>query len=219
MRVVKGSDGGYTIIEMLVAMFVFALISTAFYQLMFSATRGSETARDEVRVSEEARLGLNRLIRETRESDGIEIPTATSFRVKNDFDADGLIEPTPSDAAGSYESLTFSATTNAAGNGRLVIGAGGASEVLMSGLDCIRNAGGVCYPIFTYSSSRLEYDTNSDGVTSASELDQAPSVGNRNGILDGSEVALVDMVSISMIINQGGSQERFYAQAQLRNQR
>lgn len=212
-------DEGYTLIELLVAMSVFALISVAFYQLMFSATRGSNRARDSVRVSEEARLGLNRLIRETRESDGVDLATSTSFRVQNDFDADGVIEPTPSDSAGSYEQLRFTANIVPTGNGNLVVSAGSASEILMSGLDCVRKTDGTCHPVFVYSSSRLEYDANSNGVTSAEELDATASVGNGNGVLDGSELALIDTVSISMVITQGGSQERFYARAQMRNER
>lgn len=215
----RARDDGYTIIELLVAISIFAVISAAFYQLMFSATRGSNAARDTVRVSEEARLALNRLIREAREADSVDFPTATSFRVQNDFDGDGVIEPTPSDAAGSYESLTFTANIGAAGGGTLVISSGTDSEVLMSGLDCVRDGAGDCYPIFTYTSSRLEYDANSDGVTSAAELDQAASVGNNNGILDGAEVGLIDTVSISLVVTQGGAEETFYAQAQLRNQR
>lgn len=220
----RRDEKGFTLIEVMVAMFIFSVISVAFYRLLFQVTRGVRTTQNVANVSEEARLGFNRMIRDTRESDGVQSPTSTSFRVETDFDADGVIEATPSDVTGDYETLTY--TFNPAGtNGTITVSNGGTSEVLMRGVAKVS----ATQDVFTYASSRLEYEnvttacgtspaTAIDGVATAVELDQS-SIGNKNCLLDGSEVGYVDSVNFSMKVTIGNSSTNFYDQAQLRNQR
>lgn len=212
-------ESGFTIIEMLVAMFVLSVVSVAMYQVLFSVTRGSEQSKNIVRTSEEARLGFNRLVRDTREGRELKTPTVTSYTVEIDFDGNGTIEPTPADPMGSYERITFTFNEAADGQGTISATAAGSTEVLMTAVDCIRKADDTCNPVFTYRSSRLEYDANADGVTSTAELDVAAGVGNNNGVLDGNELGLLDVVAFAVSVNQGGATESFYAEAQLRNQR
>jgi prepilin-type N-terminal cleavage/methylation domain-containing protein len=215
----RATEQGFTLVEMLVAVFIFSLVTFGMYQLLFSATRASRFSRDVVRTSEGARLGFNRLVRDTREGSGIKSPSATSFTVEIDFDGSQTIEATPLDPVGSYESITFTFNPAAGGRGTITATGGGVTEVLMDGVDCVRKADNTCNPVFTYRASRLEYDSNSDGITSQAELDVAAGVGNNNGSLDGSELGLVDTVAFALRVSQDRSTETFYAQAQLRNLR
>jgi prepilin-type N-terminal cleavage/methylation domain-containing protein len=220
----RSDEAGFTIVEILVAIFIFSLVSTAMYQLMISANRGSSTVQNVVNVSEEARLGFNRMVRDTREADFLQSPTATSFEVQTDFDANGVIQTAPSDAAGSYESLVF--TFNPGGtNGTITVSNGGNSEVLMRGVSRLS----ATQPVFGYTSSRLEYEnvtsacgvspsTSIDGVATWVELDQS-SIGNKNCTLDSTELQMVDGVNFSFKVTIGKSATTYFDQAQLRNQR
>ncbi len=217
---VKQEDG-FTVIEVLVAIFIFSMVSVGFYQVLFSATRGSNTTRDIVKVSEEARLGFNRMVRDTREGNILVTPSALSYTVDVDFDGDGVINvAAPSDPTGNYERLTFTFNPSSTGNGNISVSTPyGANEVLVRGVDCIRKADNSCQDVFTFSSSRLQYDTNGDGVTSTSEMIVAPGISNGNNVLDGQEIELIDGVAIALVVRQGDSSTRFYAHAQLRNRR
>jgi prepilin-type N-terminal cleavage/methylation domain-containing protein len=211
------SEAGYTLIELMVAIFIFSIVSVVFYQALFSAARGSDTSRNVVRVSEEARLGFMRMVRDTREGESLITPSATSFKVQTDFDADGVIEPNPIDPIGNYESLTFTFNESSTGNGTISVSNGVKSEVLMAGVDCLR-ASGVCKDVFSFASSRLEY-AGGDGIATAADLDNDPAIGNNNGILDGDEVDAVDVVTFALVVRVDDSQTTFNTTAQLRNLR
>lgn len=209
------SESGFTLVEVLVAMALFAVISVGFYQVMFATSSGATRSQSAARVSEEARLGLNRLVRDTREADSLTNATSTSYRIEIDFDGDGNLDPTPADPAGSYEVVIV--TWNAVAR-TVSLSNGFTTEVLMRDVDCIRKADGTCYDVFQYASSRLEYDTNGDGFASAAELDTA-SFGNNNGLLDGQEVRLIDVVKFSFRVEKEDRSTNFYAEAQMRNSR
>jgi prepilin-type N-terminal cleavage/methylation domain-containing protein len=213
------SEAGFTLVEMLVAMTLFATISIGMYQVLFQTSNGSKTSQNVARTSQEARLGFNRMVRDTREAQDILSPTSRSFQIQTDFNGDGVIQPSPAEVTGDYETLTFTFNEAAGGNGRITATSGTTTEVLMDGVDCVRKADNSCYDVFTYSSSRLEYDTNVNGVTSAAELDAAPSLGNSNGVLDAGELDFIDGVSIQLRVSAGGQRSTFYAEAQLRNHR
>lgn len=219
-------DGGFTIIELLVGIMLLSIVSISFYSVMFSGTRSSDTTRSLVRVSEEARFGLNRLIRDTREaellgcSDTVACPTSTRFNVKVDFDGgvdadgDGDAYDNPN-ARGDFEDVTFA--YNAAADTITLNG-----EVLVRGVQPIPGK-----QMFTYSSNFLEYDWDADGVTTWQELDAGRSrgvnVGNGNAGTsagpDQGEISFVSSVSLALRISDGDRTQDFYAQAQLRNRR
>lgn len=214
-------EEGFTLIEMMVGVLVFAVATTAFYQLLFSSTRGSERAQAVVRTSEEARLALNRMVRDTREASRVLNPSATSYTVEIDFNGNGTIDSVPADPTGSYERIMF--TFNAA-NREISVSAGTQTETLMQGVDCVRKPDNTCHDVFSFGSSRLEWDKPPlDGRVSTSplggELDDAPGVGNENNVLDATEVDFIDVVSFALRVIQQGSDANFYADAQLRNRR
>ena len=93
------SESGFTLVEVLVTMFVFAIVSVGFYQVMFSGSRGADTSQRVVNISEEARLGFNRLIRDTREATSLDCPPvgsvcpgANGYSIIVDFDGDDIPE-------------------------------------------------------------------------------------------------------------------------------
>jgi type II secretory pathway pseudopilin PulG len=215
-------------IEILVAMIVFALVSYGMYSVMFSSSRAGDKSTDISEVSADARRGFNRLVRDTRESQAFDNPSSTEYTVEIDFDGDGTIEPTPADPSGNYERLTFAFVVDPTNKqGTITVSDGSNTEVLMDHVDCIRKADNTCFPVFTFSSSRLlDLDTTGptgsgspDGVTSAFELDVAPTIGNNNGILDGDEINFIDRVSYAMTIKVNKNTTNFYGEAQLRNRR
>lgn len=211
---------------MLVALGLFSVASIGFYSVMFSGSRSTDTTESVVRTSEEARLGFNRLVRDTREGDVLgcsavdPCPSATSFNVKVDFDgidSDGngvpYENPNPN---GDYEDLVFSYR---ASDATLRIN----GEVLMRGVEPIAGK-----PLFTYSSNLLEYDWNGDGTTSWQELDEAEGrgvtgIGNGNRSTtsgpDAGEVRYISSVGFALQVRDGSQVTRFYSEAQLRNKR
>ena len=216
------SESGYTMIEMMVAIGLFAIVSTSFYSVLFAVTRGSETAQSVSRTSQEARLGFNRMVRDTREGSAIVDADANSFTVRVDFDADGSISLFPAtNSQGDYEELTYEFV---AAQELVTLN----DEVLMRDVDCAEAAGGGCVEVFSYSSNRLDYDWDRNGVTSWEELNDAPShgvIGVGDGDvppqLDGSELSLLSNVTFSLAV-AGATDDpstRFFAEAQLRNQR
>jgi prepilin-type N-terminal cleavage/methylation domain-containing protein len=206
MRLFRRQDAGFTMTELIVAMGVFAVVSTSFYGVLFAVQRGSEDAREVAAVSEEARLGFNRMVRDTRE--GLELIAAAEqeFTVRVDFENDDL----------GPQDLTFQKTGD-----EIQLN----NETLMAGIDCIRNGGSCVQDVFRYTSNRLEFDWNGDGITTWQELDEssAPShgvigIGNNDGDLD-VELPFVTDVMFALQVSNGDSDSELIASAQLRNRR
>jgi prepilin-type N-terminal cleavage/methylation domain-containing protein len=197
------SEGGFTLIELLVAIAVFAVISTSIYAVVFGGVRASNTSEDVVRVSEEARLGLNRMIRETREGQLFSGLSSDSYRVRIDFDRDGIYE-NPNEA-GDFENLQFS--YDSADDEVLLNG-----DVLIAGVTPIDGS----TPVFSYTSNDLRYDSNRDGVTTSTELDQAAAEGYD---VDSTDPSQYSNVEFAFRVSSGPRQTVFRGQAQLRNRR
>lgn len=210
-------EQGFTLVEILVAMTIFSAVTAGVFGVMFSATRSAETTRRIAGVSEQARLGLNRMVRDTREGSAIDSVSAdlNTFEVHVDFDGNNVITPLPgTNSLGDLEELTYKydpATKTLRLNG----------EVLVTGVECARDASNNCLPAFSFGSNRLEFDTDKNGVTSWQELDAAPAtygVGNGDGQLNW-ELPLISNVSFALRVKDGTAKSDFYAEAQLRNQR
>lgn len=195
---------------------LFAVVSVGFYTVMFSVSSGSDRTTSVSGVSQEARLGFNRLVRDTREGQALRSAQSSSYSVDIDFNGNGSIQPTPADPSGDYERVRFQFNPSSNRRGTVTLN----GEVLMRGVDCLRDGSGNCrQPVFTYSSGRLEYDSNKNGSVSAGEIDQAPGVGNNNGALDGDELGFISEVTIAMQVTEDEATSEFFTQVQLRNQR
>lgn len=213
----RSEQDGFTLIEVLVAMSVFSALAVGIFGVMVSVTRGSETARRVAGVSEQSRLGLNRMVRDTREGTTIDWVSTdlNSFEVHVDYDGNNVITPLPgTNSLGDLEELTY-AYEPASNTLRLN------GEILVKGVECARDSLGACVPAFSFGSNRLEFDTDKNGVTSWQELDQAAAtygVGNGDGQLN-FELPLISNVSFALRVKNGSAKNDFYAEAQLRNQR
>ncbi|MBA2311858.1 MAG: prepilin-type N-terminal cleavage/methylation domain-containing protein [Actinobacteria bacterium] len=199
----RSSEVGFTLVEVLVAMGVFSIVSLSFYGVLFASVRSTNASEDVVRVSEEARGGLNRMIRETREGQLFSSLAADSYNVRIDFDGDGVYE-NPNEN-GDYENLNFeyreSDRTIRLNNSLLVAG--------------VTRIGST--PIFSYTSNDLRYDWNGDGVTTAAELDLAPARGYPE--VSAGDTALYSNVEFAFQVQSGDRTTQFRSQAQLRNRR
>jgi prepilin-type N-terminal cleavage/methylation domain-containing protein len=215
MSVRTHEQSGFTLIELLVALALFSVLSAGFYAVMFSGVDGSDTARSVVRISEEARLGFNRMIRDTREAERIVAAGPTSYGVEIDFDTDGVIE----DANGEVETFSYDAVDEV-----ITLSAGGVTEALVRGVEPVAGE-----DMFSFSSNLLEYDRNDvakgfvkDGVATWQEVDQPPSGtqgGNRNNALDVGEFPYLSNVNYAFRVRSDERVTRFYAGAQVRNRR
>lgn len=227
-------EGGFSLVELLVGTAIFSLIGVAFVSVMFSVARGTDSTTDSVRISEEARLGLNRLVRDVREAAWVELagtdPAAThnSFTVKIDYNADGAFaNPATGTAQGSYEVVTYAYDPSTR---RITLTAPGAgTETLVNGVGCVRDdvTGACTSDVFSFTSNRLEYDWNGDGVASLAEVNSAACPPNNlttldpacNGALVEKELATLTSVNVAVELTVGGKSTDYVAEAQLRNRR
>jgi len=197
-------EEGFTLIETLVAISLFAIVSVSFYSVLLASIGASKTSRDVVRISEDARLGLNRMIRDTREGQLFSSLDTGSYTVRIDFDGDGDSSENPNEN-GDYESLEFKYVPSA---DSITLN----DEVLAAGVEPIGSE-----PIFSYTSNELKYDWNGDGVTTSTELDAASSHGYP--AIDGSDSGLYTSVVFTFQVRSGERVTEFRGQAQLRNRR
>ncbi len=197
-------EEGFTLIETLVAISLFAIVSVSFYSVLMASVGVSETSRDVVRISEDARLGLNRMIRDTREGQLFSSLDTGSYTVRIDFDGDGDSSENPNEN-GDYESLEFKYVPSA---DSITLN----DEVLAAGVEPIGSE-----PIFSYTSNELKYDWNGDGVTTSMELDAASSYGYP--AIDSTDSGLYTSVVFTFQVRSGERVTEFRGQAQLRNRR
>lgn len=209
MRPSRG-DAGYSLVEVMFAFLLLAVLTSGFYVLVFSQQRSGDAARSIANISEKARLGFARMVRDTREGDLLTAATPTSFTVKVNFDGDAVYE-TPNQN-GDAEILTYS--YDAAAKTVSVNG-----SVLMSGVEPVA----VDAPLFTYTSNFLEYDWGGDGTTTWQDLDNASTQGvvgvgssPPNGTLD-AELPYVTTVHFAMKVGDDGRTTIFQSSAQMRN--
>lgn len=213
-------ESGFTLAETLVAIFLFSVLSAGFYSVMLSGVRGSNVTESVVRISDEARLGFNRMVRDVREAARIvdvSVSPDQSFTVHIDFDGDGSIEAPDEIEQFFFDPGTETITLN--------------GELLMSGVQEIPGI-----PIFDYSSNRLEYDWSSpcnpswpsvacppDGVANWREIDDPPVTvtqgGNNNDTPDAPEYPYLSSISFAMTIANEDQATDFVTEAQLRNVR
>jgi prepilin-type N-terminal cleavage/methylation domain-containing protein len=185
-------EAGFTLVELLVAILIFGAVSSTVYIVVLSSVRGSDTARTVADISEEARLGLNRMIRDTREAERLTSVDAASYTIRVDFNRDG-------DTTDADEEETFLFD----GDGGLITLNG---EVLVRDVHQIGTEA-----VFSYTSNSLEYDTNQDGVASRAEVVAAEGAGQ--------ELPFLTNVSYDIEVGEDDQATQFRSEAQLRNRR
>jgi prepilin-type N-terminal cleavage/methylation domain-containing protein len=213
-----GPDDGFTLIEVLVAMGLFGIVSTLLLGLVLSTANVTDDTRAAANVTEESRIATERMARELRQAasvDAVQLSTlgssTTALTFWTDFDGDGVRDLSAADP----EVLTYRWYPDTR---RLTLTANDAdgtavTRPVLAGL--VRNFD------LQLRSSLWQYDGTmgtADGVTTWDELDAAGSpVGNANGKPDGPELERIDLVSITLTVTDGGTERVFTMQADLRN--
>ena len=202
----SATDAGFTMIEMLVAMALFAALGTVLIGFAMGSSRVADDVRESGNVVGEARLAVERMSREFRQASelsGAQVAggKVVSLTVGVDFDGDGTVEDDPADP----ERLTY--TWDASTRELTLSGGGSTVQVL---------AGGVVAADIRLRSSAWIQDLDGDGTTTWPELDQS-SIGNKNGAPDAAELTLIDLVSVELLVRDGDTERRFTVQADMRN--
>lgn len=209
MTYARQQQQGFTLVELMVAVALFSIMAVSFYAVMFSGVRGADATQSGVDVSAEARLGLNRLIRDVREATTLAEPlTDSAFTIHVDFSRDGTIQ--------ADEIETFAVVGNT-----ITLEVDGDEEVLIEGVGAVGTE-----DVFSYSSNDLEFDHDPrDGIATCLEIDDPP-IGVSGGdgdTCDGGEVDFLTNVDFSFSVTSGEGDslrtEDFFGQAQLRNRR
>jgi prepilin-type N-terminal cleavage/methylation domain-containing protein len=212
----RSADEGFTLVELLVAMGLFAVLGTLLLGLALSSSEVTEQTRARTGVNEESRIAMERMARELRQASAIDSVTLpgtegaaelTSISFWTDFNGDGARTLDAADP----EVLTYRWNPDTK---RLTLfasdlGPTEARPVLSANVTSFR---------IGLQSSRWEYDANSDGVTTWRELDQAGTpVGNANGVADMPELAYVDLVAVTMTVQDGTGSQTYSTRIDLRN--
>lgn len=201
-------DAGVSLIEVLVGMGLFGVLTTILLGVSLSTSRVTEHTREVSAVNAESQLVMERITRELRQasrvtllhnSTGTTDPANLTFEV--DFDGEpGAAEP----ANAAAVALKYSWDP---GTGKLTI-----TEGLESGL----LAEGVTRFTVTAGSTLWQYDANGDGDTTWQELNNAGAPvgdGDNPAVLD-VELPYVDRVEITMTVKRdidGDPFEQTYA--------
>lgn len=208
------NDDAFTLIEILVAMALFAVLTTAAMAAVLSTNRAVVATRSFTSMNEQARIAFERITREMRQAEQITavvLPSSatdpTSLTFTDDFNSNGLIDLTAVDP----EILTYRYDP-------------ADDQVTLTANDTDGTA--ITRPILSdnvtrfdlqFRSSLWQFDKNGDGVTTWQELDASPSIGNGNGVLDAPELAKIDSVVIELTITDGGHAQTYQTQVGLRN--
>ena len=235
-------DAGFTLIEMLVSVVVLGSLGIIFMTTVLGAQTSARNTTTEHDLNEEARLALNRMARELRQASslqtvlnpdgvGYSASSTTAVTFSADFNGDGCIDgvtpspaPVPAPTCQPYssanpETLTYCWDPTASVRQLYLIpGTLPGSTCQVTGALPIL-AGQVSAFKLSYRSNQYLYDTDGDGITTWTELDEAgPPVGNNDDTLNPSELSNVDSVVIDLLVSANGKHQQSYAtQVDLRN--
>ena len=221
-------DEGVSLVEVLVAMGLFAVLGTLLLGLALSTSKVTEDTRDLSSVSEQSRLAMERMTRELRQAGrprgGLpRTPRAsfpndeTAIKFWTDFDGDKVQD----DSAADPEVMTYrwSPATS-----ELTLTANDPSGAAVTRPMLAVN---VTRFVLGLRSSNWQYDTSpppDENSTTWEELDSAGApVGNNDGIANGPELKNIDLLSIGLTVHgQPGStvthSQTYNTQVDLRNQ-
>lgn len=207
-------DSGMSLVEILVGIGLFGLLGVVLLSVALATSRVTEDTRQLTNVNEESRLAMERLTRELRQATevvAVQLPSgpadSTALTFWTDFNGNAVKDLNAADP----EVLTYRWEPSTE---RLTLTANDPSGTAVTRSLLSANVSGFSVGL---RSSRWQYDTNSDGTT-WNELDAAgPPAGNANGLPDGPEFALIDLVDVTMTVLDGPHAQTYTTQVDLRN--
>ena len=221
----EGEEQGFTLVELLVSMTIFAVLMAIVGGAVLSNARAVDNAKQLDDINEEARLALLRMERELRQAKVVNAADlfttgaagtagwARSITFSVDFNGDGVIQPIAPDP----ETLTYRYVPDAAGNGRIQLTADDASG---TAIDRPILSGHVSDFHLELRSSQYSCDVNGDGITTWQELDTSTQAAcphpNNNG-LDANELNQIDSVFVTFTVFEGSHKQTYASQVNLRN--
>ncbi|MGQ0626168.1 MAG: PilW family protein [Sporichthyaceae bacterium] len=211
----RRADRGVSMIELLVGMVLFGVISTLVLTAALGARTVANDAQSNSELTADVRRAMERLVRELRQAgtiDQVDLPSAegepTAITFWADFDNDGARDLDAADP----EVLTYRFTPSSAQIALTVNDAGG------SAITTPVLADNVTAFTLELRSSQWQYDLNGDGIVDWSEIDAVPApVGNQNGRPDGAELAHIDSVELTVSVFRGGRRQDYRTAVDFRN--
>lgn len=235
------ADGGYTLMEMIVAGSVFMVLGALLVTTLLAASSSSRSTRTRHDLNEEARNSLNRMARELRQADAITYvinadgpafssAALTAVSLRADFNRDGCSGNScpGTDALNNPEDVTYCFNPTAA-----VAGERESLWLIPAALTAVPStcntsgarpilAGRVGGFRVEYRSNDYLYDSSpTDGVTTWRELDAGgPPVGDTgapDGNINTNAVNHVNALVIHLSMAGGGIVQNYQTQVDLRN--
>lgn len=234
LRQAPSRERGFTLVEMLVAVTIFAVLGTVMFSMVASMRQSGQTTQQTNDLNEQARLTLNRIARELRQAKQIESVlvnssgTITGITFDVDFNGNGVIDVSATDP----ERLTYCYVppTNAAqDNGMIMLTANvpvstcanpGALPVLadeVTGFTINLQSSnwqddGAC------GATLINGVTQPDGITEWQELDCAANGGVfPTGAPDATALNGIDSVTLVLKVLHGAQTQVYQTQVDLRN--
>lgn len=223
LRLIGRSDQGFTLIEILVTMVLFGILTTVLFSVVMNSANTLTGVRQTTDLNEESRLVLNRMSRELREASSIiavtnpdgypchSTPPCNTVSITFDVDFNGVggIEP----AALDPERLTYTYDRDEK-RITLTTALSGTVPILASNVESFK---------LTFTSQKYQCDKNLDGVVSWMEIDDyalgdtcPDTLGNNNDLLD-TELGSISSITIELAVLTGSRRQEYRTQLDLRN--
>lgn len=187
-RLRPGAAGGFTLVEVLVSMGILTVIMAGMLSFLMGTSRNWQDGQDTAEALDNARIGLNRMTREIRQSTNVTAASAASVTFVADFGA-------------GEETITYRYVPgDGTGPGKIwrESSAAASDSVLV---EKVENA------TFDYFGSDYRCDSSGDGIISYDELIACSST----------PTAMIARVDITLYLDSGDSVRQFVGQAWLRN--
>ncbi|MGV8847745.1 PulJ/GspJ family protein [Tessaracoccus sp.] len=208
-----GGQGGFTLMELLVAISIFSVLGATVLSGLIATAKTVDDVRSITNLTEEARVSTERMSRELRQASAIldaHLPASatdyTSVTFGVDFNGDHILQVNAADP----EIVTYRFDP---GSGQLTLTANDLSGAAVTRPILAAN---VTSFALVFTSSLWEYDTNGNGVTDWTEID-ASALGNHNAIFDAGEFDRIDSVGLTLQLLDGSRAQTYTTQVDLRN--